>query len=403
VTAHASRIIAVLGCAAFVVAVGQACSSEPHTAIAPPATIAPPAKIDAGAPPGDKGCICPPQAPCPFCPIPLCPEPAVSAKPTPDPCKVDMDCSSRFCDKGLCGPLRTGNLPNGSACKADDQCESGLCDRDVCTDIARPLGLNFGKSCEPIPPFEQRKPKYDYRRDQQCGGYICLDGLCRSCESDAECTYWMGGGKCEHNIGLPGKSCWGLRPLSPDSPYRNPPVLPPDPPVEKICAVCPPDPPCPPCPDPSTCPDPASSAIKKGFCTSDKDCSPGFCNKGDCGPVRRGHLLNSYECKADNHCESLLCDRGVCTDIGGPRNGHHGEACKPLPPFARRSGNPDDPCGGYICLDGSCRSCVADAECTYWKGGGTCDYHPGLPGQSCSGYPPRKSDGPPKPPPAVPP
>jgi hypothetical protein len=395
-TAHASRTIAVLGCAAFVLTVVQACSGEPRKAIAPPA------KIDAGAPPGEQGCICPPQAPCPFCPAPssLCP-PAASANRTPEPCKTDIDCSSGFCDKGFCGPLRTGNLPNGGACNADAQCQSGLCDRDVCTDIGGLRNGNFGATCEHVPPFEQRKPKYDRRRDQQCVGYLCLDGRCRSCVSDADCMYWNGGGTCEHTIGLPGKSCWGRRPLSPDSPYRRPPPLPPDPPLEKVC-VCPPEPSCPPCPPPpSTCPHPSPSGER--YCDTDKDCSPEFCVRGYCMPVNTGYLFNGYECKADKDCESGMCDRGVCTDIGGPRNGHHGEPCQPSPPFARRAGRSEDPCGGYICLDGSCRSCVSDAECTYWKGGGTCDYHPGLPGQRCSGYPPRDPASPPKPPAAVPP
>ena len=398
-TAHASRIIAVLGCAAFGLAVGQACSGEPRPATAPPAKITPPAKSDAGDPPGEQGCLCPPEAPCPFCPAPssLCP-PAESENRTPVPCKTDSDCSSLFCDKGFCGPLRTGNLPNGGACDADAQCQSGLCDRDVCTDIGGLRNARFGETCEPLVPFAQRTS----RPEDECGGLLCLDGRCRSCVSDAECMYWKGWSGCEHVIGLPGSRCVGRRlPLSPDSPYRNPPPLPPDPPPEEVC-VCPPEPSCPPCPPPpSTCPHPAPSGTRT--CDTDSDCSPEFCKRGYCMPVNTGYLMNGYECKADKDCESGLCDRGVCTNRGGPRNGHHGEACKPLPPFARRSGNPDDPCGGYICLDGSCRSCVSDAECTYWKGGGTCDYHPGLPGQSCSGYPPRNSDGPPKPPPAVPP
>jgi hypothetical protein len=395
-TAHASRTIAVLGCAAFVLAVVQACSGEPRKAIAPPA------KIDAGAPPGEQGCICPPHAPCPSCPDPRspCSDWPVSVNCTPEPCKTDMDCSTRFCDKGFCGPLRTGNLPNGSACKADHDCESGLCDRDICMDIGAPRSLSHGEACDPLPPMAQRSG----RLEDPCGGYICLDGRCRSCISNEECRNWKGGDStCDHNIGLPGNSCGRFFPLSPNSPYRNPPVLPPDPPLEEVC-VCPPEPPCPPCPAPtSTCYDPGTSAnCMMGICTTDKDCSPGFCNRDICGLVRRGHAYNGTECKTDDYCQSLLCDRGVCADIGGPRNGHHGEPCRPLPPFARRAGRSDDPCGGYICLDGSCRSCVSDAECTYWKGGGTCDYHPGLPGQRCSGYPPRDSAGPPKPPAAVP-
>jgi hypothetical protein len=221
-TAHVSLTLGVLGCATFLLAVLQACSGEPHTAIAPPV------KIDAGAPPGEQGCICPPQVPCPSCPTPTgtCPEPAVSANRTPEPCKTDMDCSSRFCDRGICGPLRTGSLSNASECTADRYCQSGLCDRGVCTSIGGIWNGNHGEPCEPLPPFAQRIP--NARRDVQCSSvYICLDGRCRSCTSDAECVYWLGEGTCEHVPGLPGKLCWSHPSRDPKGPNKASPARPP--------------------------------------------------------------------------------------------------------------------------------------------------------------------------------
>lgn len=216
-TTRLSRTLAVLACAASILVSFQACSSEPHT------TKAPVAKMDIAGPPGSQPSGHQPTARPPLCFTIALPEPAVSAERTPEPCSTDMDCSSRFCNRGICGPLRTGNFNNGLECTADRYCKSGLCDRGVCTSIGGMLNGGHGEPCESLPPFEQRKPKYDHRRDTQCGGYLCLDGRCRSCTSDSECIYWEGGGTCEHVPGLPGKSCGNYKPLNPNEPKNTSP------------------------------------------------------------------------------------------------------------------------------------------------------------------------------------
>lgn len=218
-TTRLSRTLVVLGRAASLLVSFQACSSEPHTAKTPLAEN----KI--AAPPCDQPSDRQPTTRCQPCLVMTLPEPAMSAERTPVPCTADTDCSSRFCDRGVCGALRTGNFDNGLACTADRHCKSGLCDRGFCTSIGGMLNAGHGEPCEPLPPFEQRNPKHDHRRDQQCGGYLCLDGRCRSCTSDSECIYWEGGGTCDYTPGLPGKRCGNHKPLDPDGPYKTPPPL----------------------------------------------------------------------------------------------------------------------------------------------------------------------------------
>lgn len=216
-TTRLSRTPAVLGCAVCLLVSFQACSSEPHTAKNPVA------KIDAAAPPGSQPSGSPPEVQCPPCTAIACPEPVTSTERTPVPCGTDMDCDSRFCDRGVCGALRTGNLPNGIECRADDHCQSGLCDRGVCTDIGGQKNLGHGEACEQGPPFAKR-PR-NSRPQDQCGAYVCIDGRCRSCESDSECIHWKGAGRCEHVPGLPGKSCGNHGQVDADRPHRTPPPL----------------------------------------------------------------------------------------------------------------------------------------------------------------------------------
>lgn len=163
---------------------------------------------------------------------------------------------------------------------------------------------------------------------------------------------------------------------------------------------------CAPCPA-VACPEPAVSTARRPVsCSTDMDCYSRFCDHGVCGALRTGNLPNGSACRADDHCLSGLCDRGVCTDIGGDRNMGHGEPCEQGPPFEKRVKNsrPQDQCGSYICLDGRCRSCTSDSECFHWKGAGTCNDVPGLPGKTCGRQMPLDPDGPYKtPPPLSPP
>jgi len=209
-TTRLPRLLSVLGGAACLLVLFLACSGEPHTPKAPLVEI------------NTKNRV--PEAHCPPCSAIACPEPAVSAKHTPLPCKADTDCYSRFCDRGVCGALRTGNLDNGMPCRADDHCKSGLCDRGVCTDIGGQRNQDHGEPCEPGPSFADRRGRW--LEDSCGGGYICLDGRCRSCISNSECIYWEGGGTCDYDPGFPGKRCGSHKPLDPDGPYRTPPPLP---------------------------------------------------------------------------------------------------------------------------------------------------------------------------------
>ncbi len=243
-TIRLSRTFAVLGGTIWLALLFQGCSGQTHPVGEPPVLdVAGQACDDAGS--QQKALQCPP------CPMPaattmdagavataipcnvhadcyaingFCDRGACVASPTALPCTVDADCDSRFCNRGLCAALRTGNLPNGSPCRADDHCQSGLCDRGVCTDIGGMRNANHGITCRPIPPFAERRGR---RFEVPCDPYICLDGRCRSCNSDAECTYWYGGGTCAHDPGLPGESCGDHRPLDPDAPYKTPPPQPP--------------------------------------------------------------------------------------------------------------------------------------------------------------------------------
>jgi hypothetical protein len=85
-------------------------------------------------------------------------------------------------------------------CKTDQDCPSGFCDRGVCQ---APSGI-YGRPCQAAP----RGP--DGLRDSMlsvCSAYLCVDGRCRSCSSDAECRSELGSPKCYKLEGEPGMRC----------------------------------------------------------------------------------------------------------------------------------------------------------------------------------------------------
>jgi hypothetical protein len=95
-------------------------------------------------------------------------------------------------------PAKTNAAERG--CKADQDCPSGFCDRGVCQ---APSGI-YGRPCQAAP----RGP--DGLRDSMlsvCGAYLCVDGRCRSCSSDAECRSEVGSPKCYKLEGEPGMRC----------------------------------------------------------------------------------------------------------------------------------------------------------------------------------------------------
>lgn len=117
--------------------------------------------------------------------------------------------------------------PHDAACVRDDDCRSGYCDRGICVELYGPD--NYGRECPPVLPLSA--PGW---QENTCGGYLCLDGRCRSCQSDAECQHWLNAPKCAPVDRMPGKVC-GRHDEPPPPPNQFPAPAPPPP--------CPPPPP----------------------------------------------------------------------------------------------------------------------------------------------------------------
>jgi hypothetical protein len=122
------------------------------------------------------------------------------------------------------------------ACVQDSDCRSGLCDRGTCGD---PYSKgNYGRECvpgpSPPPHKDDLEPVYLYVHISPfgrnlCTGFLCMDGRCRSCQSDAECQ-WEGsaGPQCLHYNEWPGKRCGSVAdapPRYPATPFLAPPPL----------------------------------------------------------------------------------------------------------------------------------------------------------------------------------
>jgi hypothetical protein len=86
------------------------------------------------------------------------------------------------------------------SCRADGVCTGGFCDRGVCE---IPVGV-YGRACKPAPhtPEGPRDGKLN-----ECGPYLCIDGRCRSCESDKQCRSELGSPRCYKLEGEPGLRC----------------------------------------------------------------------------------------------------------------------------------------------------------------------------------------------------
>jgi hypothetical protein len=103
----------------------------------------------------------------------------------------------------------------GKACVQDSDCRSGLCDREICGD---PYWRgNYGRECVlgPSPPTDKDEISWSPYKvhitpfgRNLCTGFLCLDGRCRSCQSDAECQWeGSGGPQCLEYADWPGKRC----------------------------------------------------------------------------------------------------------------------------------------------------------------------------------------------------
>jgi hypothetical protein len=100
---------------------------------------------------------------------------------------------------------------------------------------------------------------------------------------------------------------------------------------------------------------------RRGACATDPECGPSaFCDRGTCAPEQKQGVLPNY----GRACTPL--DRSIPTGSGVP--------------------SVADPCGGYVCLEQRCRSCVSDDECRTLKGSPTCGTAAGFPGRTCGRY-----------------
>ena len=180
------------------------------------------------------------------------------------------------CVKGAGDVAGSGLAQLGEACTHDAGCQSGFCDRGHCDE---PDAL-YGKRCAPPAPDAPSVAKLP---EQLCHGYLCLDGMCRSCQSDAECQSAFGTGKCTVVADAPG---WPRR---------------------EVC-------------------DPATTRLPRGAaCTEDEQCQTLFCDLGVCvniSPITNyGEACAPGATKAPSEdprapakgtCEGYLCVKGRC-------------------------------------------------------------------------------------------
>jgi hypothetical protein len=139
-------------------------------------------------------------------------------------------------------PDSTGS-PEKRACRTDQDCAPDFCDRGVCATPGK--GLYGRDECEPdppqpkgpeppLPPNVKRAPKAGFP-EPECGAYRCIDGRCRSCQSDAECGEGLA---CKSWEGFPGTACGRPGPEVHHVPQQPPPM----PPMLGEGAEHPPDP-----------------------------------------------------------------------------------------------------------------------------------------------------------------
>jgi hypothetical protein len=109
----------------------------------------------------------------------------------------------------------------GVACVRDCDCLSSFCDRGTCADSADLGAGNYGRGpCKPTTPSGLVPGLRSSIEPDFCGGYVCVEQRCRSCQSDAECREGSSESRCLSFRGSPGKQCEDPNELShhPDAP-----------------------------------------------------------------------------------------------------------------------------------------------------------------------------------------
>src|SRR4051812_5318211 len=76
--------------------------------------------------------------------------------------------------------------PDGEACDSDDGCSSGFCDLARCSEPSSQFPA-YGQECaSPGPNLNSGPIGYSGTENGRfglCGGFLCIDGRCRSCTS----------------------------------------------------------------------------------------------------------------------------------------------------------------------------------------------------------------------------
>jgi hypothetical protein len=113
-------------------------------------------------------------------------------------------------------------------------------------------------------------------------------------------------------------------------------------------------------------PRPWSKKVPDSVCTHDKECGDGFCDRGKCAPIWTWDHIYGQRCDSLR----LYHMQRVCFS---------GSSLDPRCDSILRS----FPCGGFLCLDGRCRSCESNDECEKLTGspGAVCT----APGQIAAG------------------
>jgi hypothetical protein len=221
-----------------------------------------------------------------------------------------------------------GMWPPCNQCQRDEDCRSGFCDRGKCADLWLKGGL--GSECDPNWSYSPPPPGVFNRPIiRPCGGdLLCIDRRCRSCQSDRECR------------------------RTPIDQYDVCGSIP-----ETAGYVC----------------HDASLVARGGDATAQPvgiqtrftpvPARPAVVAPEDGFPHRS--VAHGGACIRDGDCRSLFCDRNVCVELYG--RGNFGRGCtlvaESTPAERRARATAAEGCGGYLCWDGRCRSCLSDTEC----------------------------------------
>lgn len=305
----------------------------------------------------------------------LPPAPVSSAQESAEPCspweeRELEEASKRSTKYGLTLPLDkaiANTCPNQAwsvnvpkrACTKDEQCGDGFCNRGQCAAIWT-CDDRHGQRCQ---------------NDEQCRG-VCVEGRCRSCESDAECR---------RDGRTPDAFC--TRPLAITARrncfanvHTGPPI---------VSSV--PTPKTTPAPSLESIPTPAPTPARRPCVVKNSsmiETPPSEEYELRYFPLKDRAIADlcpqevwsthvpKRTCKKDEECGDGFCDRGKCAAILTCR-ARYGQRCE----------TPEQ-CESFVCLDGRCRSCASDKECELnGTSANKCDPHPNWNGSLSCNHP----------------